>query len=334
MINPNKKIVQLLRGFCSLPIIAHLGKTGELNHWLESSSVNIDDFTKGHHKKRVILNYLETIGLISIDESMKNFKCTKLGASVFSRHGAFNILHSYKSYFEHIDQFFTDDLTALSVDRVENVYGSGQIHKKKYFMDASNLIQNPISTHYDLACGDGSFLLHMKEAHPQLQLSVGIDLSKEAIKCSENTFLQNNIHNFELILNDGLNVQEWSRKTSHFPKPDVISMWFFLHEVSGKSTTKLINFFHQLYASFPHSSILICENVNLSSHEMLDDNDLTAAPEFLLIHELSNQGVLSWDQYQCILTEIPYHLRKEVKYNVLTHNQIPSSFIWLLEPKA
>ena len=58
-------------------------------------------------------------------------------------------------------------------------------------------------------------------------------------------------------------------------------------------------------------------------------------PEFLFFHEISGQGVLSWQEYREILEEVPYDLSAEKVFDILKHNgeDIPSGFVWYLTPR-
>jgi len=60
-------------------------------------------------------------------------------------------------------------------------------------------------------------------------------------------------------------------------------------------------------------------------------------PEFLLFHELSGQGVLSWQQHREVLHGIPYTVAAEWHYDTIPDEAggtVPSSVLWHLKPKG
>jgi len=59
-------------------------------------------------------------------------------------------------------------------------------------------------------------------------------------------------------------------------------------------------------------------------------------PEYLFFHDLSGQGILSWEEYERISRKIPYEIFAERTFDELTSEdgkRIPSVFIWLLKPQ-
>lgn len=337
-LNPRQKMVQFMRGYYTLPIISFLGQKGILDQWCKKEEISLSYTLEKLPGILPIIEYLTSIDLLILDQMNNSFKISELGQKVFSRHGGFNILHSYHSYFENLEGVLTQNGSdEIRVERNENIYGSGQVHKKKYFKDALKLIDKEYTTNIDIACGNGEFIQELLHSTPSLENSIGVDLSSDSVKTANKRFANNNI--VQIIQSDGLNVTTWSSeiKNTHrdfdFLSNGIISMWFFLHEISKGEINGIIELFKNLRLQFPNNDILICENVMLDPEDLRGDCDMSMAPEFLLFHKLSRQGVLSWSQYQEVLEKIPYSVYQEHLYDEVGVNGTPSSFIWLLEPK-
>ena len=116
----------------------------------------------------------------------------------------------------------------------------------------------------------------------------------------------------------------------------VISMWFLLHEISNNNPSNVIKFLKHVYRRFPNSSIIIGEVVRQSDAMLSKHSAANIMPEYLFFHELSGQGILSWEEYQQILNNIPYKLLFERRFDEIIDddaNKTPGAFVWCLKPK-
>jgi len=138
---------------------------------------------------------------------------------------------------------------------------------------------------------------------------------------------------------NGYDVATWSQATPENIRRSlylVVSMWFVGHEFSKASSERMVTFFEAVYASFPQAQLILGEINNIPAEILAEDHDLSIMPEFLLFHELSGQGVLSWDMWLKILDNIPYLVKAERRFDEVRSGSgktIPASFLWLLEPK-
>jgi hypothetical protein len=113
-------------------------------------------------------------------------------------------------------------------------------------------------------------------------------------------------------------------------------MWFVGHEFSQGKPERIVEFFAELYRYFPRAEVMLGEINKISPRDFAQDYELSIMPEFLLFHELSHQGVLSWQDWQTVLTEIPYELMQERRFDEvrsLSGAPIPASFVWQLRPE-
>ena len=76
---------------------------------------------------------------------------------------------------------------------------------------------------------------------------------------------------------------------------------------------KIINFFKEIKKKIPEAKILIGEIVE-PEKKLLEKNTLnTIMPEYILFHQLSGQGIFSYDELKFILNKIPYKCSKKIE---------------------
>jgi len=85
----------------------------------------------------------------------------------------------------------------------------------------------------------------------------------------------------------------------------------------------------------PRAAVIVAELVGLAPEVLAASRWQSVMPELLLFHELSGQGVLSWQQHQKWLAAVPYRVAKESRFDELESERgpIPSSIVWCLEPR-
>ena len=118
--------------------------------------------------------------------------------------------------------------------------------------------------------------------------------------------------------------------------PLSLSMWFLIHEISTGDPQRAIRFLCDIHRQFPNAPLIICEIVRLHESILSQNRNKTIMPEYLFFHDISGQGVLSWEMYQEVLRQIPYELQFERRFDELAaenKEQEPSAFIWCLNPK-
>jgi len=344
-LNPREEIVSLLRGYFTCPLISFLGKRGILDKMIDrefkssdfTEIINNDMFVK-------ILMYFESIGIIQRGRGEDIFCATEIGNKIFKRYGSFCLLHSYGSFLNLLEKvLFDKEYTEQPrVDRVENVVGSGQINNRKYFSHALDMIRGnamPL-TLIDVGCGNGTFIKSVLKHASDCQV-IGVDISRQALEEAEkNIRAEHKNAALKTILSDGREVSRWlgegmdahkSKKT----KSLVITMWYLIHEISQKKSAEVVDFLNEIYAIAPRAEIVIGEITSVSADILAFNKNESIMPEFLFFHGISGQGVLTWEEYQNILSRVPYTLKAEKLFDMMAYGEksIPSGFIWQLTPK-
>jgi hypothetical protein len=334
-------LIELLRGDLSCPLIAAFGEIGVADKLLTGPVTKHDLELNGNPDVLgACLDYLIGIGLLSscneADDS--SYELTESGRMVFRRHGAFSLLHSYHKYFDSLAELLTSKSAHMpTVERGENVAGSGALHAKKFFPAALRQLEliQPKAI-IDIGCGDGTFLEYAHARIPNAQLAV-IDYSQVAIDATSKRFSMCGIDLVAAITSDGSRVGHWAAQLPTSFKtasPVVFTICFVAHEFSQRSEPMLIEFFKKMNATFPNADIILLEIVNIPSAHLAENARTSIMPEYLFFHRLSGQGVMSWDAWQRILSQTSYSLAAEVRFDeVRTRNgqSLPSSFVWHLK---
>lgn len=339
-----EEIVHIMRGFFSMPVLSTLGRLGVLDTIISTAAVKIDDFPNIKNQKilKDSLNYLSRLGFIEcINENGDQFIATKLGKEIFKRCSSFYVPHSYNQYMHDFYSLLTNCQSekSQSVDRRENVIGSGMTHPR-YFIPAISFLKRRIKYDLlaDLGCGNGQFLCLVKKKFPHKNI-VGIDISKTALDIAYKNINEHPpFQKAKMIQSDAIDIKNWGERLKEIAGKDiiVISMWFLLHEISKNDPGYLTEYFFKIYLLFPDSPIILSELVRHDNYLLAANRHDSIMPEYLFFHDISCQGVLSWDDYKKILNDIPYNLSYEMIFDELTKNdgiKIPSSFVWCLVPK-
>lgn len=343
-LNPREEVVGLMRGYFACPLMTALGKRGVCDFFLKGPFKN-DDIPDVVDRvtMKYVLNYLTAIGLLEKKHAENEllFEATELGHKIFKRYGSFVLLHSYREMIEHMDDLlFEEGAIRPGCDRLDNVIGSGLTNGRKFFPKAIDMMKtiNPACI-ADVACGDGGFLRRVIASFPDIEV-VASDLSEVAIRQTAKN-IQNEFPGKTVtsVQTDAGDVPKWASVVSDKMNPDgghaVISMWYLIHEISQHDEKVIVDFLTRVHDACPNAHLIIGEIVNLPDEILVQNRHGSIMPEFLLFHDVSGQGVLTWEQLQEVLRRIPYELQHEARFDLVEHNgtEYPTGIVWHLQPK-
>ncbi len=337
-------LVVLMRGFFATPVMSSLGRLGVLQQMRSTENFRVEDFDQvvNHKLLKETFNYLLRLGLIERSKKYTDaFTTTALGVEVFRRANSFYVPHSY---FEYVCKYHEilqspDGLVVPEVERLENVIGSGITHQR-YFPPAISFLKrhSGFTTLVDIGCGDGHFLMSVLEKIPSLKL-IGVDMSEVSTRTTEANLVRK-YPDVDLVTYccDGSDINAWSKVVLEHANPNSVAfaMWFFIQEISKNDPDFIIDLLNQLRKIFPNAPIVIGEMVKQSEQILVKNNHRSLLPEYLFFHEMSNQGVLTWQDYKKILSETGYQVALEKLYDEVVGDDgqsIPSTFIWCLTPE-
>ena len=332
-------IVSLLRGAFACPTIATLAESGIVDRMLEAP-FGLEDFPTVQNAGVLLamFSYLQALGLL-VKVTEAKFELTKQGRTTMRRSGAFLLLASYREYFENLSGLLAGKKLNLSVNRRQNVEGTGSLHSRKFFPVVWEMFQrvSPCCL-IDIGCGDGQFLEHACREWPELRIAA-VDLSPVAVEATVARLRRLGRSEVVGIVQNGAQIDQWIRQVPEVIKSSkslVLSMWFVAHEFSQGDPRAIGRFLVQLNLMLPNAEIVLGEITSLPPSLLAEHHATSIMPEMLLFHALSRQGVLSWENWREILEEIPYTIAAEHHFDVLrtTGGQsVPSSFVWHLKPR-
>ncbi len=334
--NFKKSYVGLARGFFSLPIISIFSRLSEKERILDKNFFLKRSLCKIFDKNalEVILNYLESINLIK-KLTKEKYIITPFGKYVFNRHGAMNIIYSYKDIVDNLEKIILGKQKTVKCNRIENVYGSGKSHKRKFFDNALSIIKkNEITKIIDLGLGNGDFIRNILEKKPNLKF-VGVDLSKNVI----NQLKKDLGNSKNMIVGDIFKIKQWSKKLkkNKLNKDDklLINFMFTLHEHNFNDDNKVKNFLNDIRSTFPNATILITEVFEIQPKNFSKIVDISILPEFILFHKFSKQKLFFYKQFKKIIKTSNYFISSEITYSKMMIGNFtsPSYATIFLKPK-
>jgi len=349
-LNPREELVFLLRGFFSTPILTQLGKIGFIDIVCAfERPFSASDISKELNLANIvnlnyILKYLSSIGLIEVvgdDPSL--YSVTIYGQKIMTRWGSSALLYSYRDAMNNIEELLKNDHAVFpACDRLDNVIGSGLTNGRKFFPASLRFLESKEHTLIaDLCCGDGKFLSLCSCKLDNVTLFAS-DLSEISVSSAEARFLSEGRPKLDCIVSDVLDVGKWSEPIKRLAMQNHISehnlvlcFWYLIHEISGHDPENVINLLQTINRVFPSAKILIGEIINLPPDLLSKNKYSSIMPEFTLFHDLSGQGLLSWEQYTYILSKIPFEIQEEELFDKISLDDgstTPSAFVWLLSP--
>ena len=313
-----KNIISNLRGFYLTQIIVNLGRIGLIDSILSKNSIEINRLGRKISKSVLltIFNYFSNIGFAK--KNKKKYYLTELGRDVLRRYSSFYVPHSYKNYFSNLGQLLKGSIKKAKVDRQENILGSGKTHLR-YFMHAISYIRTKIkpTALIDIGIGNADFAINLNKYY-KLHKVYGVDYSRVSVKQASKSMKSASLKN-KVIQCDGSKVDYWASKALKYLKNEkiVITLWFLVHEISNNSESKIIKFLNQIKKNIPNSDLIICELVDIPWDILSNNRENTFIPEYLLFHELSDQGVLSLEKLTKIINKSKYKLVNKVFFDDL-----------------
>jgi len=330
------KYIELSRGFFSLPLISVFTRLLDKENLLSKKFFSKKKLEKIFDNKilEILLKYLESIGILKKINNT-NYRITDVGNFVFSRHGAMNIIYSYKDIAINTEKILLGKKKSIYCDRIENVFGSGKSHKKKFFLNCFKILkENKIKKIIDLGLGDGKFIKYLKSQNLNLDF-IGIDLSNLVIKKLK--LLNKNKMNY--IQEDIFKINKWAKKirNENFKRGNdlVINFMFTFHEHAFKNDTEIKNYLNKINYYYPKAKILVTEVFDTHPKNLTKVSSSSILPEFILFHKLSKQKLFFHKQFKNVVKNSKYKIVKEIKYSQmkLRSSSSPTYSTFMLSPK-
>ncbi len=342
-LNPRTELINLMRGYFSLPVIISLSKKKIIEKILQDKLIKLDSFKNIKNKEFLnsIFNYLANLGILKKKQFKKKeyFHITLLGKKVLTRVGSFHLLNSYSPFIANLNKILGQKRNkSFECDREENVLGSGLTNGRKFFPKSFEFFRkDQFDIIADIGCGDGEYLSRSINYFSNANYFAS-DISQKALRqCKKK--LNHKSNKITFFKSDAFNVKNWARELNKLKSQNkrkiLISMWYIVHEISDNNKFKIIKFFNEIKKHCPDANVLIGEIIKVDNEILSENRDISILPEFLFFHEISGQGVLNISDFNFIKKKIPYSLINSYEFDYVKSKKkkIPSAIIWHLSPK-
>lgn len=316
----HQKAQKFLRGYVATSVIQALLEEGFLDCLKQEGSLKPRDYAES---KGVDAEILEAMCeyLYGIDIFRKTggryFLNGKAKWALAEPRGSFNLLSAYRPIFENIFDLLTGKKKyGREVKRSELLAakGSGELGRLIPFPIMREIIRNHgFKTVLDLDAGDLEFLLFLAE--DEEMRGYGIGDSAEVVEYARGRLkepgLEGRISVFQADIFDLKPLRD------KFKDVDLIVAYDLLHEHLARGEEKIIGLLSGLKGLFPGASFLIAESPKRAT------SDLKKSPtiflEHNLFHKLSEQTVLSLDEWLGIFARAGLSLAEKRIFDIIGH---------------
>jgi len=300
-----------LQNFIASQVLFTLFNIGFLDKCVENK-VNIQSFAKENQlDERVLRSLCDYLYSLKILKKIENeYSLDSIGEILVKRsRGLFDLWYAYQPVLYNLE----------SILKKERLYGKDIVRREKYVAKGSGkvgkfltvpLVINIIQEHnfkkiLDLGCGDAEFLISLCENNANHQC-IGIDISPEAVAHAKERIKKKNLEDrIKICEGDIFDLDKVTDKLD----ADVLTSFFVLHEFLFSGDEKIVKFFKKCKKLFEGKYLIICEFSRQTNEELRMKPSLNL--DYQLIHDLTNQGLISREEWKGIFKKTGYTLIKE-----------------------
>lgn len=307
----------ILRGYFIRNCIITLYEAGLIRKLVEggidiTSASNIDRKVN-REVLQAILEYLYICRMLE-KEGNRYFFSKELVANVENSKGAFMFSEAYSPLIDGLAGLLQGGSESHRIKRNEKKVVEASAETEKWL--PYPIVQKMIARYgfnriLDVGSGSCEFLINICRQNSAISC-VGIDISREATLVAQNKINQHNlgqrikVHVADFMNHHSLSFGDWN--------PDLITFMFLLHEFLGQRGEKeLIESLRGLFVRFPRAKIGVCELTLQSSAPLRKNPSLLA--EHYFYHALSNQKVLSADEWNDIFRKGGFHVKENIVFD-------------------
>ncbi|KPJ62840.1 MAG: hypothetical protein AMS15_02635 [Planctomycetes bacterium DG_23] len=316
----HQKAQGLLRGYVATCVIQALLEEGFLDLLNQEGSLNPKDYAQSKGLEAEVLEamceYLYGINFLSKTGGRYSLN-DKAKWLLAEPRGSFDLLSAYSPIFENILELLTGEKKyGRQVKRSELMAakGVGALGRPMFFPIMQDMIKNQgFKTVLDLVVGDLSLLLLLaedKEIH-----GYGIGDSAEVVEYARSRLKEQGLEErFSVFEAD---IFDLKPLLDDLQDVDLIIAFDLLHEHLAKGKDKIIGLLSELKRLFPGASFLIGESPRREIAQIKKSPGIFL--EHHLFHRLSEQTVLSVDEWLDIFALAGLTLAKKRSFGIIGH---------------
>lgn len=314
----NADTIKYARSYMTTYSICALFHSGFIDELNKNGAVEPKSFAKTNNLNEGILisvcEYLYSINIL--DKASTNYSLSKQGKSLITHStGTFDFIYAYAPLFENLDSLLTNTKRYN-----KDVFRRGDFVAKAT-AEVSQYIPIPVIKNIiekykfksilDLGCGSVEFLTQL--CHKVPLNGFGIDISKEAIQFAQENIKKHKLNErIKVKVGDIFNLNDL-RNIKNDCNIDAITSMFVLHEFARDDNSRIIKLLQGIRTAFPESYLIICEFSRFSSDELRGKS--TSIAEHHLFHALSEQGILTVEEWRKTFTDSGYNIVEEIRYD-------------------
>lgn len=225
----------------------------------------------------------------------------------------FDFIYAYAPLFENLDLMLTNDKKYN-----KDVFRRGKFVAKAT-AEVSQYIPIPVikdivkrynfKTILDLGCGSAEFLLEICDSVERT--AYGIDISIDAIAFAKEIIHKKGLSDkVQVAVGDIFKVNQLKQAASNV---DAITSMFVIHEFLSQGRDVVVNLLKTIKQTYPNKYFIICELTRFAP-EVLRKAP-TSIAEHHLFHALSEQNLLTVEEWHSVFKEAGYKIVEEVKYD-------------------
>jgi hypothetical protein len=316
----HRKAQGFLSGYVATCVIQALLEEGFLDLLNEQGSLDPKDYAQSKGLEPEVLEamceYLYGINFLRKTDGRYSLN-DKVKWVLAEPRGSFKLLSAYSPIFKNISELLTGEKKyGREVKRSELMAakGTGDLGRSMFFPIIQDMVKNEgFKTVLDLVVGDLSLLLLLAE-DKELR-GYGIGGSAEVVEYARNRLKdQGQEERFSVFQADIFDLEPL---LGELRDVDLILAFDLLHEHLAKGQEKIIALLSELKRLFPGASFLIVESPTREISQIKKSPGISL--EHHLFHRLSEQTVLSVDEWLDIFARAGLTLAKKRSFGIIAH---------------
>lgn len=307
------------RGYMVSQCFSALSNIGFFNELSQRGKLNLTEYTDRNNIDLKTLNsicdYLYAIHIL--DKKDNFYMWSSKGGSLFELSlGLFDMLYGYAPIFQELESILKKEkVYNRDVKRREKYMAKGSAGITRYlpFPVTQQLIKKYNRKHIlDLGCGTGEFLFNLAKKNTGSNTKYyGIDISSEAIGHAKEIAKKMSIDN--IVELEICSIFELNKVKRKWPEIDIMTCMFVMHEFLFEGRHIVIGLLKDIKKNFEGCLLIICELCKQPLETIRKKP--TAVAEHHLFHDLSNQLLITNDEWKNLFREAGYDLVEEKRFD-------------------
>lgn len=265
---------------------------------------------------KVICDYLYAVKIMNKNKDGLYYLSRNEDFIIKYAQGPFYFINAYSPALENMSALLNKTKTyGKDISRNEFYVSKASAETEQWvpYPIVTNLVKRfRFKSVLDLGCGSGEFIIKLSLDNPSV-ICHGIDISAVSIKSGINK-IESLSENAQIKINlsvlDIFRIKDFDKIKA--AEIDAVISMFVLHEFLEYGNEKITRLLDDLRKTFKNSYFIICELCRNSPDELRKKQNLIS--EHHLFHALSNQKLLSRDEWRTIFATAGFKIIEEIYF--------------------